>query len=253
MTEVGQIVLAFISGGAIASIVTVIYTTSHERKERLRERMITAASTFLSDVEHLHVRLIELDAKAALHAKARQRMRAIFAEIGELPIDERTRFEDASDLGSTLARAYATVERNWSLYTDRPHEAELDEIRQLIRVHRPVLNELLGPRAGAMLDTTLEYTEAAIPYYKASDQVQQEIQLLVSRLAAVILIFSGPRDEVSLAGTEILMRATEIAKKIDESAGDEEGTLTETGVAQIGLDISKFATAAAGRIRRRRP
>jgi hypothetical protein len=74
----GALILSFLGGSAVGSVATALYTTSQERAERFRERMLTTAEAFLKAIEVAETRVESFSQAERQHRTAKARLAAFY-------------------------------------------------------------------------------------------------------------------------------------------------------------------------------
>jgi len=252
VVEWNQILIAFLAGGALGTIGAAMYSSSQERAERFRERMLRASDSFLAEVGRLRSRTFEVGELADQFAIARQEMIAAAMQPG---------YDDAAS-AKPLRALMTAVERNWSPYTSAGAGIDLKQAVSDVREFTGALSTEsdASPKTSRLMDAAIQYADLIVPFYRTHSTATNELDALNIALARIRVLFSRPGDQVSqAAGKIVISLGNELRSAADRGRSNPtDGSVAtrqadgEDSSSELVPNLHMFAVLVGERLRRRR-
>jgi hypothetical protein len=261
--DTAALVLSFLGGSAVGSVATAIYTTSHERAERFRERMLTAAEAFLVAEEQAHEAVEEALSRWRLLRQSDEALTkaqdAVAAFHDHLPDGqpEPKELEAASLLAERIISAVDAM---------RPVGGAVSEVsrKELATAVAAAANALERAEGeGEAADLARDLNRSLLGYAEATLRAGEEFLQAGARLGAANRIASRIRvvfadgtqdDPVTRSAFKIVDDLARVFRATpgiayDEVAEPEEDLDQLRGT--YARDVAAFAAAVNARIRKR--
>lgn len=201
-------VVAALSGGALGAIGTAIYTTSHERAERFRERMLGAAENFLTLVEDAEEAISRSGELRALLHEAVQGVEDALDSILSTGEDAESEKELVALL--VQSREFTRALNNYVKYSDEVATERLGRAATDLSGLRDSLADDDGPQkqeVAVYLERVEEYVRRARQAVDAAAEMWDAIDRVSKVVSRIRILFArGKRDdEVTSGAFEIAM------------------------------------------------